>query len=211
MRFEIMTVALIAVTVLVSMQAFRDRNLFAKLILWPARMKQPSEYYRFLSSGFIHADNQHLIFNMISLFFMGYGVATYYEYFVGKPMYLLLYLSGIIVSSIPSYLKNRNNMYYSSLGASGGVSAVTTAYVYFAPWSKIIIFVIPMPAILYAVLFIAGSAYMSRQNRDNINHDAHLWGAVYGFLFTWAVDPSHGTWFIENMKHVPAFSEFFSR
>lgn len=209
MRFEAFTLALILVTVLVSLAAFNDRNLLSRLILWPSRMNQPSEYYRFLSSGFIHADMQHLIFNMISLLFMGYAVSMFYGHFVGKGLYLLLYLSAIVVSSIPSYLKNRRNVYYSSLGASGGVSAVTVALVYFAPWSKIIVFIIPMPAIVYAVLFIAGSAYMSRQSRDNINHDAHLWGALYGFLFTWAVEPSHGAWFLENIRNIPSFSEFF--
>lgn len=196
------TLAVIIITVLISLGAMNNGELMNKLILWPRRMDNPGEYYRFITSGFIHADYLHLFLNMFALYSFGNFIETYYAVLLGSPyMYIIMYLSGIIVSSLPSYMKHRNNSYYRSLGASGGVSAVLFAFVYFAPWTIIRIWFIPIPGIIAAVAYLGYSAYMDRKGTDNIGHDAHFWGAVYGFLFTIVFEPSHGGIFIDALLH----------
>lgn len=189
------TLIIIIVTAIVSILAFNNAELFNKLILWPRRMDRPGEYYRLLTSGFIHADYNHLIFNMLSLFFFGSSIENAFS---SPLVYLFLYLSAIIIASLPSFIKNRNNSYYRSLGASGGVAAILFATVYFAPWAKIYLFFIPIgiPSIVFAILYLIYSAYMSRRGGSSVNHDAHFWGSVYGFLFALLIDPTHGNSFL---------------
>lgn len=200
-----LTIIIIAVTVIISLNAFNNSTLLHKLMLWPAAMNQPSEYYRLLTSGFIHADYIHLAFNMITLYFFGDSMLKIYSYIGMSPMtFLMLYLTGIIASSIPPFLKNRNNPSYSALGASGGVSAVLFANVYFAPWNSIYFFGsdrFGIPSIIFAIAYLIYSAYMSKKNLDNIGHDAHFYGAVYGFLFTLVFEPSHGQLFLRQLMN----------
>ncbi len=193
---------IVAITAIISFMAFKDRNLFTKLMFYPSGMRQPSEYYRFISSGFIHADETHLIFNMIALYSIGSFVEGMFAGMGFHFYYLFLYLSGIIVASIPAFIKHRNDPRYSAIGASGGVSAVMFSMVYLAPWQQFrIMFILPMWSILFAVLYLAYSAYMAKQQRDNIGHDAHFWGGVYGFVFTFAIDPTHGDIFLQQLLH----------
>lgn len=195
------TITLVIITVLLSIAAFNDHRLADKLILWPARMRRPNEYYRLLSSGFIHADWMHLAFNMLALFSFGRYVEALFMYRGITPwLYVFMYLSGIVVASLPSFYKNRENAYYRSLGASGGVASVLFSSVYFAPWEWMSIMFIPMPNIVFAVLYLVYSAYMSKRGGSTINHDAHFWGAVWGFVFTLAVDPSHGGIFLDQIR-----------
>jgi membrane associated rhomboid family serine protease len=195
------TVTLVIVTALLSIPAFNDARLKDRLILWPAKMHKPEEYYRLLSSGFIHADWMHLIFNMFTLFFIGRFVESQFMAHGITPwLYVLMYLAGIVVAALPSFIKHRNNPYYRSLGASGGVAAVLFSSVYFSPWSELYIYFIRMPNILFAVLYLAYSVYMSKRGNSTINHDAHFWGAVFGFMFTLAIEPSHGALFLEQIK-----------
>ncbi len=204
------TLIIVVITVIVSYAAFNNDALMNKLILWPRQMNSPEEYYRFLTSGFIHADWNHLIFNMLTLYFFGQNI----EDGLGVGAFIIvLYLTGIVVAGLPSYLKNRNNSYYRSLGASGGVSSIVFFTIYFFPWNRIQFFFIPIgiPSIVFAIGYLAYSAYMSKSsggnNRDvsrwggNINHDAHIWGSVYGFVFAIIYDPSHGLSFIEAIMH----------
>lgn len=204
MSFGPFTISLVLITVLISIAAFNDERLTNKLILWPKRMNTPGEYYRLLSSGFIHADAMHLIFNMFTLYFIGKYVELDYGLFTTPWLYMLMYLSGIVAASLPSYMKHRNNPYYRSLGASGGVAAVLFSMVYLSPWAVLRIMGIPMPNIVFAVLYLVYSAYMSKKGQDNTNHDAHLWGAVYGFVFTLLIEPTHGRHFIELISR-PSF------
>jgi membrane associated rhomboid family serine protease len=198
------TITLVIITVLLSIAAFNDSRLADKLILWPARMHRPNEYYRLLSSGFIHADWMHLIFNMLALFSFGQNVETLYLYVGITPwLYVLMYLSGIVAASLPSFYKHRENPYYRSLGASGGVASVLFASVYFAPWQMMRVLFIRMPNIVFAVAYLVYSAYMSKRGGSTINHDAHFWGAVWGFLFTLAVEPSHGRIFFQAIQDIP--------
>lgn len=194
------TLILVIVTAVISISAFNNDQVYNKLILWPRRMESPGEYYRLLSSGFIHADWIHLIFNMIALFMFGGEIEdAFAARGIPSVLFLVMYLTGIVAASLPSFFKHRNNGYYQSLGASGGVAAVLFSYVYFAPWNRIIIWIIPVPAIIAAVAYLVYSAYMSRKGGDNINHDAHFYGAVFGFLFTLLFAPDHGQFFIQQL------------
>ncbi len=194
------TLIVIAITALVSIAAFNNTSLLNKLILYPRQMNSPEEYYRFLTSGFIHADWNHLIFNMYALYMFG----SQMEDFIGSPfLYIVLYLSAIIISSIPPFIKNRNNSYYRSLGASGGVSAIVFFSIYYFPWSRMGIIFIPIhiPSIIFAVLYLMYSYFMSKRGTDNIGHDAHISGALYGMLFALLIDPTHGQSFLFQLTH----------
>jgi membrane associated rhomboid family serine protease len=139
--------------------------------------------------GLVHADFGHLLFNMLTLFFFGRLMEPFYTARLGALGFLLFYMGGLVVSILPTYLKNRGNPRYRSLGASGAVSAVLFAFILLAPWARIYVFVIPMPAIIYGLLYTAYSIYMDRRGEGNVNHSAHLWGAAYGVAFTLLVEP----------------------
>ena len=200
------TLIILVLTVVISLSAFNNQQISEKLILWPRRMDQPGEYYRLLTSGFIHADYMHLIFNMLALFFFGRAVEQMYEIVgIPKALYLVLYLAGIVAASLPSFARHRNNPYYRSLGASGGVSAVLFAFVYFAPWQIIYVWFIRVPGIIAAVAYVVYSAYMSKKGQSYVNHDAHLFGALFGFVFTLLFAPDHGKNFIAQLMN-PSFN-----
>jgi membrane associated rhomboid family serine protease len=185
----ISTLIIIAITCVVSFFAFNDPALLRRLILWPPAVERDKQYYRLISYGLIHADGQHLLFNMMTLFFFGRTMEGFFSDELGPLGFAIFYVGGLVVSILPTFLKNRNNPNYRSLGASGAVSAVLFAFILLQPWAKIIVFVVPMPAILYAILYIVYSIYMDRRGIGNINHSAHLWGAAYGVIFTSIMEP----------------------
>lgn len=174
---------------MVSFLAFRDHALINRLILWPPAVKRDREYYRLVTYGLVHADGQHLLFNMLTLFFFGQFMERVFEADIGAVGYALFYVGGLIASILPSYAKNENNANYRSLGASGAVSAILFAFIVVQPWAMIYVFVFRVPAIVYAVLYVGYSIYMDRQARGNINHSAHLWGAAYGVACTLVMEP----------------------
>ena len=177
------TFFLIGITCLVSWMAFNNRKLMDRLILWPPAIDKHRQYDRLVTYGFIHGDFMHLLFNMITLFFFGQQIEQLMARVMGVWVYPLFYLSALVVSILPTYLKNQKNPNYLSLGASGAVSAVLFAFVLLAPWSTIGVMFIPMPAIVFAVLYVGYSIWMDRRGGDRINHSAHLAGAAYGVLF----------------------------
>jgi membrane associated rhomboid family serine protease len=185
------TLAIIAVTVLVSWRAFNDRALLERLILWPPALARKHQYERLLTHGFIHADWVHLAFNMITLFSFGRMLEGILAQWIGRGGFLLFYLSAIVIAILPTWLRHRNDANYSSLGASGGVSAVLFAFILFDPWSSLIIFPIPLPipAFLFALLYVGYSIWMDRRGGGNVNHSAHLFGAAYGVLFVLLLEP----------------------
>ena len=186
-----LTIVIVAITVLVSWRAFNDRALLERLILWPPAVERRKQYDRLLTHGFIHADWMHLLFNMITLWSFGTAVERAFSQMITPAGYVLFYLSAIVVSILPTYISHRRDPNYRSLGASGGVSAVLFSFILFDPWSTLIIFPIPLPipAFLFAVLYVGYSIWMDRRGRDNVNHSAHLWGAAYGVLFTVLLEP----------------------
>jgi membrane associated rhomboid family serine protease len=199
-----LTFILIAVTVGVSWLAFERPQLLNRLILWPPAIDRNHQYDRLVTHGFIHADWSHLLFNMITLYFFGRVIEGVIGQLIGPFGFLLFYLSAIVIAILPTYLRHRHDPSYRSLGASGAVSAVLFAYVLLKPWSLIIVFVLPMPAILYAVAYVAYSFWMDRRGGDNINHSAHLSGAIYGVLFMLLMEPRVGTIFLERLMN-PSF------
>lgn len=183
------TLSILAITCVVSYLAFKNGRLLDDLILWPPAISRRHEYYRLVTYGLVHADFTHLLFNMITLYFFGRVMEGFYASQLGTYGFALFYLGALVVSILPTYLRNRGNAGYRSLGASGAVSAVLFGFVLLAPWSLIIVLVIPVPAVVYAVLYTAYSIYMDRRGRGSINHSAHLWGAAYGVVFTLLVNP----------------------
>ena len=183
------TFILIGITCLVSWMAFNNRKLMDRLILWPPAIDKHRQYDRLVTYGFIHGDFMHLLFNMVTLFFFGQQIEQLMTRVVGFWVYPVFYISALVVSILPTYLKNQKNPNYLSLGASGAVSAVLFAFVLLAPWSTIGVMFIPMPAIVFAVLYVGYSIWMDRRGGDRINHSAHLAGAAYGVLFMAIMEP----------------------
>jgi membrane associated rhomboid family serine protease len=186
--FMPITLIIIAITCIVSYMAFNNRRLMDDLILWPPAITRQREYHRLVTYGVVHADFNHLLFNMFTLYFFGRAMEPFFTERLGIFGFVLFYLGGLVFSILPTYLKNRSNPAYRSLGASGAVSAVLFAFILLAPWQRIIVLVIPMPAVVYAVLYTGYSIYMDRRGQGNVNHSAHLWGAAYGLLFTMLID-----------------------
>ncbi len=189
------TLIIIIVTALVSFSGFSNHRLYSDLIMYPPAINR-GQYYRLLTSGFLHADVMHLAFNMLTLWFFGKLMEEQYFIRFGKYAFLLFYLAAIVVSDLPSYLKHRNNSSYASLGASGGVAAILFAFILQAPWATIYVFVIPVPAIVFALAYLIYSQYMAKKGGDNVNHDAHFWGAMFGMVGVIVLDPGTITRFL---------------
>jgi membrane associated rhomboid family serine protease len=179
---------IIIVTVITSIAGFSNPKLVNDLIFYPPAVSRDKQWYRFFSCGLIHADASHLIFNMLSLYlFGGFVEDKFVEIFDsnGKWVYLLLYVSALLVSLLPTYSKHKDNYYYRSLGASGAVSAIVFAGLMIAPYVEVGFFIIPpiIPGFIFGPLYLLLSSYLDRRGRDNINHSAHIWGALYGVAF----------------------------
>jgi membrane associated rhomboid family serine protease len=194
---------IMAVTVAISLLAWQKRAWMDAMTMSPYRIHKKQEYWRFLTSGFIHADFTHLFFNLFSFYFFG----TQLEYIfsiifpgIGGYIYVVFYLLGILVADLPTYFKQRNNPYFNSLGASGAVSAVIFAGIMFFPTEKIYLFgVVGIPGFIYAGLFTWYSIAMDRKGRDYVNHSAHLYGGLFGVLFITLTRPSTWIEFIQQI------------
>lgn len=198
-----LTFIFIGITVALSLYAWNNQSIMTKWIMNPFLVQQNKEYYRFLTSGFLHADYGHLFFNMLSLYFFGGIVEYYFSGIFGSDMgiilYSALYLLGIIIANVPSYVDHKNDRYYNALGASGGVSAVVFSAILFQPTAQIYVYFFPLPGFIYAILYSFYSFYMSKRNLDNIGHSAHLYGAAFGVAFTLLLKPSLFSSFISQI------------
>ncbi|HEX5168521.1 MAG TPA: rhomboid family intramembrane serine protease [Cyclobacteriaceae bacterium] len=194
------TYIFIGITVLTSWYGFKQTNVVRQFIMNPYLINTRDQYYRFITSGFIHKDFIHLLWNMISLYFFGAVVETAFKYIFGETLggvyFVLLYLLGIIVSDVPTYFKQKNNPGYNALGASGGTSSVIFVSIILLPLNKICIYFLCLPGFILGTLYIIYSFYHGRKSSDNINHDAHLYGALFGLVFCVVLYP-------------PAFKNFF--
>ncbi|OWP63459.1 rhomboid family intramembrane serine protease [Hymenobacter amundsenii] len=204
------TLVLAVLTVGISLYAWSNPEFLDSWILEPYRIRrQGGEWYRFITSGFLHADFTHLLFNMIAFYSFSRVVENIFAYAFGPTAgllwFLLLYLGGIVVSDIPTYLRHRDDPGYRSLGASGGVSAVIFAAILFNPAAGLYIFPLPfeIPGFLFGLLYLAYSYYMSqrRAGGDNINHDAHFYGALYGIVLTLILIPRAATIFWTQLQN----------
>ncbi len=147
-----------------------------------------------VTHALVHANWEHLLVNMIVLWSFGTAVEHYFQLNFGgnsRYYYLAMFIGAIIFSSLLSLIKQRNNVYYNAVGASGAVSAVLFAAIFFNPWESIYFFgVLPMPGIIFGLLYLYYSFYMSRKKMDNIGHDAHFMGAIIGFCTPMIIRPS---------------------
>lgn len=193
---------IIAVTVAVSIACFNNWQLFDKLSLKPYRAVHAGEWYRVISHGFVHADWTHLFVNMFTFWSFGQYIEQIFQYMgFGQWAFALLYLGGMIVASAGDLFRYRNASWYTSVGASGAVSAVLFSAIFLNPWDKILLFaVIPVPGIVFGVLYLAYCQYMARRGGDNINHYAHFYGAVYGFIFPILLNPRLFRVFLEHFR-----------
>ena len=191
MKFTI-TLIIIIVTCLVSFGGFSNQKIIDDLIFYPPAITQQNQWYRFFTCGLIHADIGHLAFNMISLYMFGgfveQGFSSLFED-KGKAFYLVLYLAALLVCLLPTFAKHKQDHYYRSLGASGAVSAVIFAGILLEPRTKIGFFFIPpiIKGYVFGPLYLIASSYMGKKGRDNINHSAHFWGAIFGVVFVIAL------------------------
>lgn len=193
------TTLIIIITVIISLLAWQNKALFNRLIFYPPAVSQ-GQWDRFVTHGFIHADSMHLLFNMFTFYFFGRLIEGLYRQFLAGYGFVVFYIVAIIVAMIPSYIKNKNNASYLSLGASGGVSAVLFAFILLQPWSMIYLFaIIPIPAILFAVAYVAYSIYANKRGGSNINHMAHLWGGAFGVIATISLQPQILPHFINEL------------
>lgn len=204
-----MTYILIAFTALISIIAFNNQDWFLKLQFSPYQVYYRKQFYRLLTHGFLHASWTHLIVNMLVLFFFGPYVENFLKMILGpnmqqgyKLVYLLFYFTAIIVSSLVTLFKHKNNAWYNAVGASGAVSAVLFFFIFFKPWELIYFYgILPVPGIVMGVIYLVYSQYMSRREADNINHDAHLAGALFGFVFPLLVDYQLIHYFISELMN----------
>jgi membrane associated rhomboid family serine protease len=202
---ENVTLILIVVTVVTSIIGWNNPSLQQKWIFNPFTVHNARQYYRFLSSGFIHSNTIHLLFNMIALFFFGGVIERIYTNVfggLGILLYLVTYLAGIAVSNIKTFIKYKDSSYYNSLGASGGVAAILFASILYRPTSSICIYLaICIPAFILGGLYLIYTYYSGKRTSDNINHDAHLYGSLFGIAFTIMLRPVVVVEFIERVKN----------
>lgn len=173
---------ILGLTIIITLLAWNNANVQYGFMMRPYAVIHENKWYQTLTSGFVHADFSHLAFNMITFFFFGQAL----EMTIGTPHLLILYVSALLVSSIPSLLIHGNNPNYATLGASGAVEAVIFSFILFYPFEKLYLFFIPIgiPAILFGVLFLGYSLFESRRRTGKINHDAHIAGAAWGISYT---------------------------
>ncbi len=195
---------IIIITVLVSILSFNDRNLFERLKFNAFDIKHSKEGWRFFTYGFVHADWIHLLVNMFVFHSFANIVYTIYGYHFGFKAgfyFILLYVGGILFSTLWDFGKHKDNAFYSAVGASGAVSAVVFASILLYPQGEIsLMFLpIPMPAAVFGLLYLVYSAYMAKRGKDNIGHNAHFWGAIFGIVYTIALKPAFATNFIDYM------------
>ncbi len=204
------TVIIIIITVGLSIYSFEKREVMDKLIFNPYVINIRKQWYRFITHGFIHADYTHLAVNMWVLYIFGRNVELAYSINyspMGTVAFILMYLAAIAIASISTFYKFKNDPGYNSLGASGATSAVIYASIMFNPLGGIGLIFIPIyiPAVLFGVLYLVYSSYMSKRGGGNINHDAHFYGAVFGFVYTLLLKPSLGSDFINQIKYAIGF------
>lgn len=209
---------MITITFLVIIGAFslyclNDRAAMNKYLFHPYSIKHGREHYRFLTHAFIHGDYLHLAFNCLALYSFGMSLEEqlfpqiFEDEKIGKLAYLILFTGGIYAASVTEYFRNRNNQSYSSLGASGAISSVMFCWIMLVPKATIGLFFIPMPGWLAGALLIGVSIYLIRRKKtgrynDNISHESHFWGAIFGILFIIVVKPEVIGYFIKQVTGI---------
>ena len=198
------TLILIILTSGISIYAWSHQDLLDNWVFHPFSVNKKNQWYRFVTSGFLHADWTHLFFNMLSLYFFGEVVERVFMasfgYEIGIALYLLIYLGGMIIADIPTYIKHKKDFDYRALGASGAVSAIIFSSILFNPLNLICLFAfICMPGFIFGVIYLIYSYYQGQRMGGGINHSAHFYGAVFGFVVSLLLLPGSGLNFIEQI------------
>ena len=186
-------IIVIVITCAISIIAFGSRNLMYKSQLNAYDVVKRRQYFRLFSYGFVHGDWMHLLINMFVLWSFGNALIYYYDVIFngnGSLYFLLLYITAIPISALYSVHKYKNDPNYNAVGASGAVSAIVYAAIFLNPYSLLRFWGIPVPGIVFGIIYLVYSGIMAKRKIDNIGHDAHFWGAVYGFLFSGLLNPS---------------------
>ena len=205
MNYDWFIFVLIGVTALTTWQTWKDQSGFFKLQFNAYQVYHRKEWYRLLTHAFLHVNLTHLLINMFVLW--SFGSAILYIFSEVPPFdkmplvhFIILYLGAVVFSSLYSLAKHKDNPHYNAVGASGAVSAVVFTSIFFAPWHLIYFFgIIPIPGILFGVIYLIYSYRMAQRGKDNIGHDAHFWGAVFGFAYPLMVEPQLVVAFIKNL------------
>lgn len=202
-----MTTILIALTALFSIAAFSNPQLIEQYKHWPYAEFRRKEYFRWVTGGLLHADWGHLLFNMLTLFFFGGIVEDWFGDFFGVAFgsvaYIGFYVLAIAAASASTYYRHKNNAWFASIGASGAVAAVLFAAILLQPTLGIMIMFIPIPipGFIFGPLYLWYSSYEAQRGRDNIDHIAHFYGAVFGFLFPLVFSPGLLVHFFRQMTY----------
>ena len=200
-----MTTYIVAATCILSIIDLQSKPVFDKLIFNPYTVQYKDDWYRLFTSGLIHANWPHLFINMFVLYSFGSTVEEYYKFFfgaLGTYYFLLLYIGGIVVSILPTYYKQRENPDYNALWASGAVSSVLFTFILFKPLQPICLYgVFCLPGIVMGLAYLGYEFYMDKKGKDNINHGAHFWGAVFGVALTIFLKPSIAEYFMEQVMN----------
>jgi membrane associated rhomboid family serine protease len=185
---------LIGIIIIISATAFNQPSLIGKYQFNAYQIIKRKEYIRLLSHGFLHGSWSHLLINMFVLYSFGQAVIYYFNMAFpqqGVILFLLLFFSALLFSSLYSLFKEKDNPHYNAIGASGAVSAVVFTSIFFAPYAKLyLFFAIPIPGIVFGIAYLIYSRVMAQKNIDNVGHDAHFWGAVFGLIFPIIYKPS---------------------
>ncbi len=199
-------IVIIIITGLISYNAFSNLDLKNRWMYVPYNCKHHNEYYRLFSHLFIHADFSHLLFNMISLYFLGnfliQHLMFHYGVIGGQVHFVILYFLGGLFATLIPYFRNQDNSSYMALGASGAVSAVIFGAIMWDPFMNLRLMFIPIdiPAIVFGPLYIAYEIYSDRRGNTGIAHDAHIGGAIFGVVYILIINVSKAGEFVESAK-----------
>jgi membrane associated rhomboid family serine protease len=202
-----MTIVIIIITGAISIWGFSNEAIMKKLELNPYQIYHDNQYHRLLTHGFIHADWLHLLVNMLVFFSFGSAIENRFEILAHKGIinnnilhFFILYFGGMVIATLATVIKHKDNPEYNAIGASGAVSAVVFTYIFFSPTNSLLLMgIIPIPAIIFGVLYLIYSQYMSRRSGGNVNHDAHFIGAVFGFIYPILLKPNLIHYFINQV------------
>lgn len=197
------TLILIAITSIISWTAYGKVDIMRRFSMMPYYIKRSGQYYRFLTSGFLHASFSHLLWNMLTLYFFGSVVEQYFELIfkeLAPVYYLALYFVAMVVADIPTYFKQQNNISYSSIGASGSIAAVIFVSIIFQPLEQICFyFVLCFPGFILGIGYIMWSYYQGKNANDHISHESHLYGALFGIFFCLVTVPASLPHFVRQL------------
>ncbi|MES2799605.1 MAG: rhomboid family intramembrane serine protease [Bacteroidota bacterium] len=196
---------LIGITSLISYNGFNDQRISQKLAFSPYLIVHHKEWHRMISHVLIHADFTHLLFNMMSLYFLGTALENslilQYGVQLGEIHFLLIYILGGIFAGAYPLFKHRDNPNYQAVGASGAVAAVIFACIIWNPGMELLLFMIPIPipAYIFGPVYLAIEYFQHRRGGTGVAHDAHIGGAIFGIIYILFINIEKGTHFLDNL------------